>query len=221
LSSVGQKVSTTGFRDPVAAGLVASLGRPGGNATGMTLISVALGQKRLEILLELAPKASVIGMLTNPISPDAVPEIGPVQMVAQSVGVQLLMCNASTLNELDVAFATLADRRPDAVLVGTDPFFLNMRDVIVERMAQLKIPAIYPFREFAAAGGLISFGTSIGNSYRQAGIYAGRILKGDHPADLPVMQPTVFELVINLKSARALGLDIPAILHARSDEVIE
>jgi putative ABC transport system substrate-binding protein len=213
-------VFVVGF-DPAAAGLVASLNRPGGNATGITLISVVLGQKRLEILRELAPKASVVAMLANPISPDAVPEIGMVQTAGQSMGLELAMFNASAANEFDAIFAAIAERRPDALLVGTDPLFVNRRDDIVKGAAGLKIPAIYPFREYAAAGGLISYGTSISNAYRQAGIYAGRILKGDKPAELPVMQPAVFETVINLKTARELGLEIPATLHARSDEVIE
>ncbi len=131
------------------------------------------------------------------------------------------MFNASTPNEIETAFIALADRRPDALLVGTDPFLLNRRDDIVARTASLKIPAIYPFRDYASSGGLISYGTNIANSYRQAGIYTGRILKGDKPTDLPVMQPTVFELVVNIKTANKLGIDIPATLHARSDEVID
>ena len=207
--------------DPVAAGLAASLGRPGGNATGMTLISVVLGQKRLEILREIAPKASLVAMLANPISPDAVPEIGTVQAAAQSMGVELAMFNVSAASEFDAAFAAIAERRPDAVLVGTDPLFVNQRDEIVARANRLRLPTIYPFREYAASGGLISYGSSIPNAYRLAGIYAGRILKGEKPAELPVQQPTAFELVINLKTARALGLDIPPILLARADEVIE
>jgi putative ABC transport system substrate-binding protein len=213
-------VFVVGF-DPVGVGLVASLNRPGGNATGMTLISPALGQKRLEMLREIAPQASVIAMLVNPVSPDAVPEIGSVQAVAHGLGLQLAMFNASTPSEVSAAFAALAERKPDALLVGTDPFLVNHRDDIVARAARLRIPAIYPFREFAADGGLISYGTNIANSYRQAGIYAGRILKGAKPADLPVAQPTTFELIINLKTAKALGLTVPSTLLARADEVIE
>ena len=207
--------------DPTGAGLVASLNRPGGNATGMTLISTALGQKRLEVVRELLPKAAAVALLVNPLSPDTGPEIASVQPSAQALGLQLVMFNASTPNEIEAAFVALANRRPDALLVGTDAFLLNRRDDIVARAASLKIPAIYPFREFAFAGGLISYGTNIANSYRQAGIYTGRILKGDKPADLPVMQPTVFELVINMKTANELGIDIPATLHARSNEVID
>jgi putative ABC transport system substrate-binding protein len=213
-------VFVVGF-DPVGAGLVASLNRPGGNATGMTLISATLGQKRLEVVRELLPKASVVALLVNPLSPDTGPEIASVQPGAQALGLQLAMFNASTPNEIETAFIALADRRPDALLVATDPFLLNRRDDIVARTALLKIPAIYPFRDYASSGGLISYGTNIANSYRQAGIYTGRILKGDKPADLPVMQPTVFELVVNIKTANKLGIDIPATLHARSDEVID
>jgi putative tryptophan/tyrosine transport system substrate-binding protein len=213
-------VFVVGF-DPVGSGLVASLNRPGGNATGMTLISQLLGQKRLEMLREFVPKASIIAMLVNPISPDAIPEIGLVQAGAQALGLQIEMFNASTPSEIGAAFAAIAQRKPDALLVGTDPFFVNRREDLVARVARLRIPVIYPFRDFAAAGGLISYGTNVANSYRQAGIYAGRILKGDTPADLPVMQPTTFELVLNLRTAAALGIDFPTTLHARSDEVIE
>jgi putative ABC transport system substrate-binding protein len=213
-------VFVVGF-DPIGAGLVASLNRPGGNATGMTLISATLGQKRLEVVRELLPKASVVALLVNPLSPDTGPEIASVQLGAQALGLQLAMFNASTPNEIETAFIALADRRPDALLVGTDPFLLNRRDDIVARTASLKIPAIYPFRDYVSSGGLISYGTNVANSYRQAGIYTGRILKGDKPADLPVMQPTVFELVVNLKTAKTLGLTIPPTLLARADEVIE
>jgi ABC-type uncharacterized transport system substrate-binding protein len=207
--------------DPVGYGLVASLNRPGGNATGMTLMSPSIGEKRLELLRELAPNSSLVAMLVNPKTPDAVPEIGSVQMAAQSLGSQLRMFNASTLSELDAAFAAIAEQRLGALLVGTDPFFMDRRAEVVARVAELRIPAIYPFREFALVGGLISYGSNIANAYRQAGIYAGRILKGAKPAELPVMQPTTFELVINLRTASTLGIEIPVTLHARSDEVIE
>jgi putative ABC transport system substrate-binding protein len=207
--------------DPVAAGLVASFNRPGGNATGMTLITGPLGQKRLEILRELAPKATAVAVLVNPFSPDAVPEIRDVQAAAQAIGLELKMFNASTPGEIDGAFAAIAAQPPQGLLVGSDPFLLLRRDQVIASAAGLRIPAVYPFREFAASGGLLSYGTNIANTYRQAGIYAGRILKGAKPAELPVMQPTTFELVINLKTAKALGFDIPPTLHARSDEVIE
>ena len=213
-------VFVVGF-DPVAAGLVASFNRPGGNATGMTLITGQLGQKRLEILRELAPKAKVVAMLANPFSPDAVPEIRDVQATAQVNGLELRMLTASTPSEIEAAFASLAKQRPDALIVGSDPFFVSRREELVAAIARLRIAAIYPFREFTDVGGLISYGSNIASAYRPAGIYAGRILKGAKPADLPVMQPTTFELVINLKTAQTLGFDIPPILHARSDEVIE
>jgi len=200
---------------------VNSLKNPGGNATGMTLISAVLGQKRLEMLRELSPKAIVVAMLVNPLSPDSIPEIGHVQAAAQALGLQLEMFNASTASEIESAFTEITASKPDALLVGTDPFFLNRRDDIVTRAARLRIPTIYPFRDYAMAGGLISYGANIASSYRQAGIYAGRILKGAKPAELPVMQPTTFELVINSKTASALGIQIPTVLHAQSDEVIE
>jgi putative tryptophan/tyrosine transport system substrate-binding protein len=206
--------------DPVAAGLVASFNRPGGNATGITLVSGPLGQKRLELVREFAPKATDVAMLVNPLSPDAPPEIRDMQAAAQANGFKITLLNASTLDELKTAIA-LADHRSSALLVGADPFFMVRREQIVALIAQQKVPAVYPFREFADAGGLMSYGTNIANAYRQSGIYAGRILKGAKPADLPVLNPTSFELVVNLKAAQTLGLDIPPALHARSDEVIE
>jgi putative tryptophan/tyrosine transport system substrate-binding protein len=227
-AALAAKVATTtipivfivGF-DPVGAGLVASFNRPGGNATGAVLVSGLLGQKRLELARDLIPKAAVVAMLANPLSPDAPPEIREVQAAAQSNGLQLLMLNASTPGEIESAFASLSGQHPDALLVGGDPFYMARREDIVRLVARSGLPAIYPFREFTETGGLISYGTNIANSYRQAGIYAGRILAGVKPSDLPVMQPTTFELVINLKTAKTLGFDIPPTLHARSDEVIE
>jgi putative tryptophan/tyrosine transport system substrate-binding protein len=207
--------------DPVIAGLVASYNRPGGNATGATMIMATLGQKRIEILRELAPKASVVAMLVNPHSPDSPPEIRDVQAAASANGLQLRLLNASTPPELDAAFATLDARRSDALLIGADPFLYVQRQKIVAQSARSSLVAVYPIREFVEAGGLISYGASIANSFRQAGIYVGRILNGAKPADLPVVQPTTFELVVNLKAARAQGIDIPPSLHARSDEVIE
>jgi putative tryptophan/tyrosine transport system substrate-binding protein len=207
--------------DPVAAGLVASFNEPGGNATGMTLIAGPLGQKRLEILRELGSKSKVVPVLVNPTSPDSVPEIRDVQAAARTMGLELRLINASTPTEIEVAFAAIAQLHPDGLLVTTDPFFTIQRDQIVRLATQLKVPTVYPFREFAAAGGLVSYGANIANAWRQVGIYVGRILKGDKPADLAVMQPTTFELVINLKTARDLNINIPATLHARSDDVIE
>jgi putative tryptophan/tyrosine transport system substrate-binding protein len=213
-------IFVVGF-DPVGAGLVASMNKPGGNATGMTLVSSALGQKRLEVIREIVPKASVIGLLVNPLSPDTAPEIASIQAGAQAMGVRLAMFNASEAREIENAFKDITARKPDALIVGTDPLLLNKRDDIVRLATTLKIPAIYPFRDYAVSGGLVSYGTNIANSYRQAGIYAGRILKGDSPGELPVMQPTAFDLVINIRAAAAMGIDIPATLHARSNEAIE
>src|SRR5262249_12217948 len=192
-------VFVVGF-DPVGGGLVTDLNRPGGNATGMTLISHVLGQKRLELLRDLSPKAATVAMLVNPLSPDTAVEIRSIQSVASTLGFQLAMFNAATPAEIDKAFDDIVTKRPDALLIGTDPFFLNQRMQIVKRASQLPVPTVYPFRDYAMAGGLLSYGTNIANSYRQAGIYAGRILKGANPAELPVMQPPTFELVINLKA---------------------
>jgi putative ABC transport system substrate-binding protein len=207
--------------DPVGAGLVASFNRPGGNATGMSLITGPLGQKRLEILRELVPKAKVVPIILNPISPDSIPELRDVQAAAQALDIELRALQAGTANEINVAFRSLDGQRPDALLVGSDPFFTSQAEHFAASAARLGVPTIYPFREFTAAGGLVSYGTNLANAYRQAGIYTGRILRGDKPSDLPVMQPSKFELVINVKAAKALGIEIPATLHARSDEVIE
>jgi putative ABC transport system substrate-binding protein len=207
--------------DPVGAGLVASYARPGGNATGVTLITGPLGQKRIEILRELVPKASSIGMLVNPYGPDTAPEIRDVQAAARANNLELRLFNASTPTEIETAFKQISEKRPDALLIGSDPFYVIVRQNIVAQVAHLGLAAIYPFREFVEAGGLISYGTNIPNSYRQVGIYVGRILKGANPAELPVVQPTRFELVINLKAAKTSGFNIPPDLHARSDEVIE
>ncbi|MFZ0194293.1 MAG: ABC transporter substrate-binding protein, partial [Pseudolabrys sp.] len=213
-------VFVVGF-DTIAGGLVDSFNRPGGNATGMTLLTGPLGQKRIEQLRELVPKAAVVAMLANPVSPDAVPEIRDVQIAAQANSLELKMYNASTRTELDAAFSAIAAQLPDALLVGSDPFYVVRRDDFVAFAARYKIPAIYPFREFADAGGLVSYGTNIATAYRQAGIYAGQILKGAKPSELPVVRPTKFELVINLRTAKTLGIDIPPTLHVRSDDVIE
>ena len=207
--------------DPVAAGLVASFSRPGGNATGMSLVTGPLGQKRLEILRDLVPKAKLVAVILNPISPDAIPELRDLQGAAQALGIELRVFQASTATEIDAAFATLSGQRPDALLVGSDPFYTSQAQRFAASAAQLGVAAIYPFRQFTAAGGLVSYGTNLANAYRQAGIYTGRILKGDKAGELPVMQPTTFELVINLSAAKAVNIEIPATLHARSDEVIE
>jgi ABC-type uncharacterized transport system substrate-binding protein len=213
-------VFVVGF-DPVAAGLVASFNRPGGNATGMTLLTGPLVQKRLEFLRELIPNSANIAMLVNPTSPDAVPEIRDAEAAAQANRLKIKMLNASTSSELDAVFGSLADLRPDALLVGSDPFFVARREQFAAQAARSKIPAIYPFREFTESGGLISYGTNIANAYRQAGIYVARILNGEKLSNLPVQQPTKFELIINLNTAKTLGLTIPPSMLARADEVIE
>jgi ABC-type uncharacterized transport system substrate-binding protein len=207
--------------DPVAAGLVAKFNHPGGNATGISMVTGPMGQKRLELIRELVPKTAAVAMLVNPLGPDAAPEIRDMQAAAQANGLQLKVVEARNPAELKTGLATLADHGVGALLVGADPFFMVRREEIVALVAQQGLPAVYPFREFTAAGGLMSYGTSVANAYRQAGIYAGRILKGAKPADLPVLNPTTFELVINLKAAKQLGIDVPPSLHARSDEVIE
>ena len=207
--------------DPVATGLVASLARPGGNLTGVSLLLTELTAKRLELLSELVPGAKVVALLVNPNSPEAEPEIREAQEAARAKGVQLPILKAGSESEIDAAFATLAQRHADALLVGSDPFFSGRREQLVALAARHVVPAIYDQRGFADSGGLISYGTSIAAVYGQLAIYAGKILQGAKPADLPVQQPTKFELVINLKTAKALGLTVPQSLLARADEVIE
>jgi putative ABC transport system substrate-binding protein len=208
--------------DPVRDGLVASLNRPGGNATGMSLFADLLGAKRLELLRELVPNSAVIGLLVDPLrSPEATRELTDAEAAARAIGQQIAVLSASNEAEFDRAFGTFAERRAGALLVVGSAFFTSQRDKIVALAAQYKLPAIYEWREFTTAGGLISYGTSLEDAYRQVGVYAGRILKGEKPADLPVLQPTKFELVINLKTAKALGLAIPDKLLATADEVIE
>jgi len=207
--------------DPVAAGLVANLNSPGGNATGMTLISNALGPKRFELVRDIFPKSSSIAMLVNPVSPDTLAEVLSVQTAANALHIELVMFNARSEGEIQAAFKAIGQRRFDALLIGTDPFLLDQRAQIVDEARRIALPTVYPFREFAEGGGLISYGTNISGSYQHAGVYAGRILKGEKPSDLPVMQPTTFELVINLKTAKAIGLIVPPTMLARADEVIE
>jgi putative ABC transport system substrate-binding protein len=207
--------------DAVAAGLVASLARPGGNATGLSILFTHLTPKRLELLCELVPQARTIALLVNPNSPTAEPSIREAQEAARAKGVQLSILNASNESGIDAAFATLLNSQADGLIIAADPFFDTRRAQLVAPAARYKIPTIYFSRESVAAGGLISYGSSLGGVYRQMGIYAGRILKGEKPADLPVEQPTKFEMVINLKTAKALGLDVPPSMVGRADEVIE
>jgi putative tryptophan/tyrosine transport system substrate-binding protein len=210
----------TGVSDPVAGGLVASLARPGGNLTGFSPFQLELMPKRLELLTELVPQARVIALLVNPIDPN-IKRFGDVQEAARTKGVQLSILKASTEGEIDAAFPTLVQRRAGALLVTTEPFFNSRREQLVALASRHAIPAIYGWREFTEAGGLISYGPSLPGIYRQVGIYAGKILNGAKPADLPVQQPTIFELVVNLKTAKALGLTVPPSILARADEVIE
>jgi len=207
--------------DPVAAGLVASLARPGGNLTGLSILTEELTPKRLELLSELVPQVDVFALLVNPNYPTADPMIRDMREAARTKGMQLHILKASTESEIDVAFATLVQLQAGALVVGTDPFFISRREQLVTLAARHAVPAIYELREFPAAGGLISYGLSLTAVYRQEGIYAGRILNGAKPADLPVQQPTTFELVVNLKAAKALGLTVPPSILARADEVIE
>jgi putative tryptophan/tyrosine transport system substrate-binding protein len=207
--------------DPVRSGLVASLNRPGGNATGVSLLTTAPEAKRLGLLHELVPRAALIGVLINPNYREAEVQWQEVQEAARTIDQRIQISKAGNDEELDGAFAALVQQRADALLVCSDPFFDTRRDRIIASAAQLKLPAIYQFREYAVAGGLMSYGISITDGYRQVGIYTGQILKGAKPADLPIQQSIRFEFVINLKTAKALGLDVPPTLSARADEVIE
>jgi len=207
--------------DPVRDGLVASLNRPGGNVTGVVFFTGVLVAKRLELLHQLVPKATKIGVLVNPNNPDTQAERSDVQAAAQAIGQQLLILDVNNERDIETAFATFAQRGAGAVLVGSGAFMTSHRELIVALAARHALPTGYNNREAVVAGGLISYGTSLTDAYRQAGIYAGRILKDEKPADLPVMRSTKFEFVLNLKTAKTLGLDIPPTLLALTDEVIE
>jgi putative tryptophan/tyrosine transport system substrate-binding protein len=206
---------------PVEFGLVASLARPGSNLTGVSLLSIELVPKRFELVSKLVPRAGVIALLVNANSSGAERMMRDVQEAARAKGVQLHVLRAGTESEIDAAFATLVQVQAGALVVGADPFFNSRREQLVALTSHHAVPAIYELRESVMAGGLISYGTSIPASYRQVGIYVGKILKGAKPADLPVQQPTTFELVVNLKTAQALGLIVPPSILVRADEVIE
>jgi ABC-type uncharacterized transport system substrate-binding protein len=211
----------TSGADPVAAGLVASLNRPGGNVTGMSLFYTEVGEKRLGLLRELIPQSGSIAFLVNPSTVEGKLQFKNVSTVARAIGQELIVLNASSESEIDAAFTVLMARNAASLLLASDPFFSRHRIRIVDLAARHAIPAIYFDPSFVRVGGLISYGIDVREMYRHAGVYVGRILKGAKPADLPVMQPTKLELLINLKTAKALGLDVPATLLARADEVIE
>jgi len=207
--------------DPVRAGIVPSLNRPGGNVTGASFFGVDLAPKQLALLHEVVPNAAVIAFLVDQNIPDAVTRVPAVQEAARILGLQLVVLKVRTASDIDTAFATLVRERAGALVVGTGALLTNRRKQIIALAARHALPAIYPFREFTADGGLISYGNNVPDSFRQAGVYAGRILKGDKPANLPVILSTKFEFVLNLKTAKAMGIEIPSAVSVRIDEVIE
>jgi putative ABC transport system substrate-binding protein len=213
-------VFTTGA-DPVALGLVASLSRPGGNVTGVTSLSVELGPKRLELLRQLDPMATVMALLVNPINVNAESESRDALAAARTLGLQLRVLHASTERDFDTAFASLVQQRARGLVIGIDAFFSRRMKQLAALALRYRVPAIYQRREFAAAGGLMSYGGSVADRYRLAGVYAGRILNGEKPSDLPVQQDTKIELTINMKTAKALGLTVPETLLATADQVIQ
>jgi ABC-type uncharacterized transport system substrate-binding protein len=227
VSALAAKAATTNIpivfsaaTDPVQLGLVASLNRPGANATGVFVLTNSLEAKRLGILHEMVPSAT-IALLVNPQAPGAETQLSEAESAARSLSRQAVVLKASSENDLHSAFAKLAELPAKALLVAADPFFNTRREKLIEMAARHAVPAIYEFRDFPAAGGLMSYGISLADAYHQVGIYAGRILRGEKPTNLPVVQPTKFELVINLKTAKTLGIEVPASLLAVADEVIE
>jgi len=207
--------------DPIQLGLVANLNRPGGNITGVAMMTLEIETKRLELLHELAPTSAPIAVLLNRSNAQAQSQETEIQRAARVIGRQVLVLNAGTEHEIEQAFTALARERAGALLVGGDPFFTSQAVLFVVLTARHAIPTIYPFRSYVDAGGLMSYGTSLLDAYRLTGLYTGRVLKGEKPADLPILQPTKFELILNLKTARAVGISIPPTLLARADEVIE
>jgi putative ABC transport system substrate-binding protein len=228
-SALAAKASTTtipivftSVGDPVELGVVASLNRPGGNITGSdSTLTAELDAKRLQLLRELVPSGTLIAALINPDRPRSELQVNDIKQSARSLGQQLIIVSAGNENDLDAVFARLKQQQIGAMLVGTDPFFSSRREQLIALAASYAVPASYQWRDFVVAGGLMSYGSSLADSYRQAGVYTGRILKGEKPADLPVMRPTKLQLVLNLRTAKALGLTVPQLLLAQADEVIE
>jgi putative tryptophan/tyrosine transport system substrate-binding protein len=211
----------TSSDNAVERGLVASINRPGGNVTGVSWFSAELGPKRLGLLHELVPNATIVALLINPNNPESVRQPAELQHAGRAIGLELLVLTATSAGDIDAAFTAMVQNRVGGLLIGSDPFFLNRREQIIALAAQHTIPTVYSGREAAGAGGLMSYGNSLADAYRRAGIQTGRILKGTKPSELPVDQATKFELHINLKTAKALGLEVPPTLLARADEVIE
>jgi putative ABC transport system substrate-binding protein len=228
VSALAAKAATTTIpivfsaaADPVTGGLVESLNRPGGNVTGIALLTIELDAKRLDLLREMVPAADVIGALMDVSRPEAAAQLKSVRAAAQAVGLQLVIANAGNEGDFDAAFESLVKQRAGAVLVAASPLFTSRRDHLIAVAMHYAMPTMFQFREFTAAGGLVSYGASLVEAYRQTGVYVGRILRGEKPSELPVMQPTKFELLINLKTAGTLGLIIPPGVLAIADEVIE
>jgi putative ABC transport system substrate-binding protein len=211
----------TSSDNPIERGLVASINRPGGNVTGVSWFNAELGPKRLGLLHELVPNATIVALLINPNNPESVRQPAELQHAGRAIGLELLVLTATSAGDIDAAFTAMVQNRVGGLLIGSDPFFLNRREQIIALAAQHTIPTVYSGREAAGAGGLMSYGNSLADAYRRAGIQTGRILKGTKPSELPVDQATKFELHINLKTAKALGLEVPPTLLARADEVIE
>jgi putative ABC transport system substrate-binding protein len=213
--------SLTTADDPVANGLVASLNRPGENITGIALLSTELSAKRMALMRELVPRAKSIALLTNPDNPENKHETKDAQDAAASVGLKILVFNAANEQNIDAAFKAIVKERADGLILSTDPFYYIRKDQIVSLATRNAVPTIYFLRDFVIAGGLMSYGTDFPNAYRQLGIYVGRVLKGEKPGDLPILQPTKFELVVNTKASKLLGLSIPPGVLAIADDVVE
>jgi putative ABC transport system substrate-binding protein len=211
----------TSGADPVASGLVTSLSRPGANLTGVSLLAAEMGAKRLELIRDLLPKARAVAMMINPTFPGAESEMAEVEVAGRAIGMQIHGAKATSPADIDAALYAFSQLHVDAFIVGADGYFITRRDQLATMAAHYAIPGIYPFPDFPQAGGLLSYGVSLADAYRQAGVLTGRVLKGAKPGELPVMQPTKFQFVLNLKTAKALGLDVPPTLLARTDEVIE